>query len=117
MPVCADDSPALAVEDCLYHYCIGRTDLPIGVLCAQLIHAAGESSPGNLPQDTRAGALGAKSEFDLLKIEQKLKKLNIPHAAIREPDAPWNGQLMAIGIVPCRRSLVRKVVSNLPLIK
>jgi hypothetical protein len=32
-------------------------------------------------------------------------------------DPNMNGQLMAIGIKPCSRSLVRKVVSNLPLIK
>lgn len=117
LPASPEDAPVSAVELVLYHYCIGRLDVPIGDLCAQLIHAAGESSPGNLPSDTRAVALGAKSEFDLLKLEQKLKKKNIPHAAIREPDAPWNGQLMAIGIAPCDRSLVRKEVANFPLIK
>ena len=117
MPASPDDSPVVSVENCLYHYCIGRLDAPIGDLCAQLIHAAGESSPGNLPSDTRAVALGARSELELLRLEQKLKKKNIPHVAIREPDAPWNGQLMAIGIVPCHRSLVKKEVSNFPLIK
>lgn len=117
LPACPDDSPVVAVEDCLYHYCIARIDLPVGDLAAQLIHAAGESSPGNLPPETRAVALGARSEIELLKLEQKLKKKNIPHVAIREPDEPWCGQIMAIGIAPCRRSLIRKEVSNFPLIK
>ena len=116
-PARLDDSPVPSVENPLYHYCISRTDVPLGDLCAQLIHAAGESSPGNLPEDTRAVSLGADSEFDLLKLEQQLKKRNIPHAAIREPDAPWNGQLMAIGIAPCRRSLVKKEVARFRLIK
>ncbi len=82
---------------------------------AQLIHAAGESSPGDLSSGTYAIALAAKSELQLLALEQRLISQNIPHAAIREPD--WDGQLMAIGIAPCDRSIVRKEVSQLPLIK
>lgn len=84
---------------------------------AQLIHAAGESSPGDLSPGTYAIALAAKSEIQLLALERRLISQNIPHAAIREPDAPWDGQLMAIGIAPCDRSIVRKEVSQLPLIK
>jgi hypothetical protein len=86
-------------------------------MVAQTIHAAGESSPGNVPEETFAVALAARSEMELLAIEKRLIAKNIPHAAIREPDAPWCGQLMAIGIAPCDRSLVRKEVSNLPLLK
>jgi hypothetical protein len=61
--------------------------------------------------------LAARSEMELLSLEKKLISKNIPHAAIREPDAPWCGQLMAIGIAPCDRSLVKKEVSNFPLLK
>lgn len=86
-------------------------------MAAQLIHAAGESSPGNLDPGTYAIALGARSEIELLSIEKSLISQGILHVAIREPDAPWNGQLMAIGIAPCDRSAVRKEVSQLPLIK
>jgi hypothetical protein len=86
-------------------------------MAAQLIHAAGESSPGDLPAGTYAIALAAKSEIQLLGIEKRLLSQNIPHVAIREPDAPWNGQIMAIGIAPCDRSVVRKEVSQLPLIR
>jgi len=86
-------------------------------MAAMIIHAAGESSDGNLPDGTYAIALAAQSEIQLLAIEKKLISNNIPHVAIREPDAPWCGQLMAIGIAPCDRAKVRKEVSQLPLIK
>ena len=102
----------------LTHYCILRGDLPRGVLAAQLIHAAGESSPGDLPKNTFAVALSAKSESHLGFIEQKLQRLNIPHHAIREPDEPWCGALMAIGIPPVEdRELIKKATSSLPLLK
>jgi hypothetical protein len=101
-----------------HHYVIARRDLPVGVLAAQIIHAAGESSPGDLPTGTIAVALGAKSESHLGFIEAKLRRSSIPHRAIREPDAPWNGALMAIGIHPVEdREPLRKVTSGLPLIK
>ena len=67
----------------LTHYCIVRADIPAGTASAMLIHAAGESSPGNLPRGTFAIALAAKSEFQLLALEQRLISQNIPHAAIR----------------------------------
>ena len=86
-------------------------------MAAQLVHAAGESSPGDLPPHTFAIALATKSEIQLLALEKRLISQNIPHTAIRETDAPWSGQLMAIGIAPCDRSIVRKEVSQLPLIK
>ena len=104
-------------ESVLYHYCIVRTDVPIGTICAQLLHAAGESSPGNLPPGTHAVALAAHSELLLLALEKKLIAKGIPHAAIREVDEPFCGQLMAIGIFPCDRALVRKELSSIPLIR
>lgn len=102
----------------LTHYCILRQDLPLGTLAAQLIHAAGESSKGDLPPNTYAVALAAKSEEHLAFLEDKLRRLSIPHVAIREPDAPWNGALMAIGIQPLAdRKQLKKVTSSLPLLK
>ena len=105
-------------ESYLTHYCIVRKDLPIGVVCAQLCHAAGESSPGNLPPNTRAVVLAARSENELERLSVRLSKNNINHMAIREPDSPWNGALMAIGIVPVLdRKPVRKLLSQLPLFR
>jgi len=103
----------------LTHYCLVRQDLPLGALAAQLIHAAGESSgPGDLPDGTFAVALAAKSHAHLEHLERKLVRLAIPHHSIREPDAPWNGELMAIGILPVDdRELVKPVTGGLRLLK
>jgi 7-keto-8-aminopelargonate synthetase-like enzyme len=100
----------------LHHICIIRADLPLGVQLAQTIHAAGESSPGNLPEHTHAIALHAKDEQELLDLEKKLIEAKIDFKAIREPDMPWNGQLMTIGIKAQKRtSKIRKLLWNLKL--
>jgi hypothetical protein len=97
---------------------IVREDLPRGVLAAQLIHAAGESSPGDLPTHTFAVALAARDQAHLELLEQKLLERQIPHHAIREPDAPWNNALLAIGIVPVSdRAIVKPVTRSLALLK
>jgi hypothetical protein len=86
-------------------------------MVAQVIHAAGESSPGDLPPDTHAVALAAPDESALVQLEQRLIAAGVPHAAIREPDPPWANALMAIGLRPARRADVAWFVSNLPLLK
>jgi len=102
----------------LYHYAIVRTDLPRGTLAAQLVHAAGESCEGlHLPSDTHAVVLGVPDERELLVLEKRLIEAQIPHRAIREPDPPWNGQLMAIGLVPGPREKFKKYLSRYPLLK
>lgn len=100
-----------------YHYVIVREDLPKGVQFAQVVHAAGESSPGNLAPNTHAVVLVAKDEPELLALEQELAREGFFHVAIREPDAPWNGALMAIGLVPQDRKPLRKLLGRLPLIR
>jgi hypothetical protein len=85
---------------------------------AQTIHAAGESSHGLLlPEGTYAVALHARSELELQAVEAKLKAAGIPHRAIREPDPPYVGELMAIGIHPIAGEEVRRLLSSLPLVK
>lgn len=97
---------------------IVREDLPRGVLAAQLIHAAGESSPGGLPTHTFAVALAARDQVHLESLEQKLLAHRIPHRAIREPDAPWDNALMAIGIEPISdRAIVKPVTGSLTLLR
>lgn len=101
----------------LTHYCLVRGDLPVGAIGAQLVHAAGESSPGDLPDGTIAVVLAAKSVGHLEHLERKLVRLEIPHRAVREPDAPYNGELMAIGIRPVDdRELVKPVTAGLQLL-
>lgn len=105
-------SPAKSVK---YHYCIVREDLPLGALAAQLVHAAGESGPTE--PGTHAVVLSAKDQNHLLKIERQLTNHNIQHHSVREPDAPYYGELMAIGIFPiCDRSLLKPVVKKLRLL-
>jgi len=41
----------------------------------------------------------------------------VHHHRINEPDEPFNGQLMALGLPPSYKSTYRRYVSNLPLIK
>ncbi|HVH99475.1 MAG TPA: hypothetical protein VM869_12220 [Enhygromyxa sp.] len=63
-------------------------------------------------------ALAARDEAHLLAIEQQLRRLAIPHRAIREPDPPWNGALMAIGVTPvCDRERVAAVTGALGLLR
>lgn len=96
-----------------------RRDLPRGLQAANLIHAAGESSHGALPPNTRAVALWT-DDPTLAQLERKLLDAQIPHTAIREPEAPWNGALMAIGIAPCERETLkplRDVLPQLPLVR
>jgi peptidyl-tRNA hydrolase len=94
-----------------------RADVPHGVQAAQLIHAAGESSTGNLPRGTYAIALAANDEKHLWNISQLLITEGIMHKLILEPDAPWNGALMAIGIVPGPRKRLKKILSTLKTLR
>lgn len=123
----------------LTHYVVIRRDLPLGTMCAQIVHAAGESSyklhecrnssvlerrvtspevGGSIPScgsifdisKTTAVVLGARNEGKLERLEQRLLKAGVQHVAVREPDAPYNGELMAIGLVPADRELVADYV-------
>jgi hypothetical protein len=81
------------------------------------VHAAGESSPGDLPEDTHAVVLAAEGEAALVAVKDRLARAGIAHVVIREPDAPWNGALMAVGVAPGRKEVLRKFLSSLPLLK
>jgi peptidyl-tRNA hydrolase len=92
-----------------------------------LVHAAGESSAirlANLPEDTHAIVLTAEGEPALAALSERLTKAGVQHVMIRDtpsgrrqPDAPWNGALMALGIVPGEREVLRRFFSSLPLLK
>ncbi|MFH1466459.1 MAG: hypothetical protein ABIO70_18895, partial [Pseudomonadota bacterium] len=73
---------------------------PRGVLAAQLIHAAGESRSGALPPGTHAVVLAARDEVHLEAIARRLAFDGLAHVQIREPDPPYLGALMAIGLHP-----------------
>ena len=87
----------------------------MGALAAQLVHAAGETGPTE--PGTHAIVLSARDQEHLLKIEQQLKNYKIRHHSVREPDPPWNGELMAIGLYPTSdRSTLKPVTKKLKLL-
>lgn len=97
-----------------------RRDLPLGTIAAQLIHAAGASSAGAqpLPANTRAIALMVADEAELALLAERLELASIRHVVIREPDPPWSGALMAIGIPPfVDLRAARRVLAKLPLFR
>jgi hypothetical protein len=138
-----------------------RRDLPHGLQVAQAIHAAGESSPGNLADGTYAIALAVADEPALLREAERLRARGfermeptkaLPAARprtlwerccdavrrfaralglvqrpaeverlafvpIHEPDPPYHGALMAIGILPARREVLRRHLSSLATVK
>ena len=101
----------------LTHYIIIRDDLSRGTAIAQATHAAGESGQGKVATGTYAVVLAAKSSGHLEQISSKLKLSNVEHCQIVEPDMPFNGELLAIGVVPKPRKELRKHFSNLPLLR
>lgn len=101
----------------LTHYVIVRSDLPRGVQAANIVHAAGESSPGNLPSGTHAIVLVVPNETELRTILARLTLAKIKFCPIIEPDAPYYNALMAIGINPDKKEILRKYLSSLPLLK
>jgi len=80
------------------HYCVVREDLPLGIQAAMLVHAAGESGPA--VTGTTAVVLGVPNETALRRLIIALNYSNASYTVIKEPDPPWNGQTMAIGIAP-----------------
>ncbi len=77
------------------------------------IHAAGESSPGDLPDGVYAIALHAKDMAHLFQVACLLAKNHIKHKLIIESDAPYEGQLMAIGIAPMERGKIGPLLKEL----
>lgn len=101
----------------LTHYVVVRSDLPLGFLAAQVVHAAGESSLARVPIGTNAVVLAVPDEPALLAIAARLEAAGVAHTLIREPDAPWHGAATAIGIEPVSdRSTLRPLLSSLPLL-
>lgn len=82
------------------------------------MHAAGESSPGGLPDGTYAVVLMVPNEAALYALACKLERAGLGHKLVMEPDAPYNGALMAIGLLPVvDRKEVRRWLSSLPLLR
>jgi hypothetical protein len=59
----------------------------------------------------------ARDEVHLSLIAKKLRLAGVEFTMIREPDAPYFGQLMALGLHPRRKEEIRRHVSELPKLK
>lgn len=79
------------------------------------MHAAGRSAT-ELVHGARAVVLAARDEEHLAAIERRLSFDGVAHSAIREPDPPWNGALMAIGLRPTLDAPSSRLLRRLPLL-
>lgn len=86
-------------------------------MIAQAIHAAGESSPGNLESGTHAIALAARDSAHLAEIALKLTNADLPFVRVVEDSPPYRGELLAIGVQPGPRHVVGRPLSDLPLVR
>lgn len=84
---------------------------------AQAIHAAGESSPGDLKPGTHAIALAAKDSAQLAEIATRLKNASLPFVRVVEDCPPYAGELLALGVHPGPKSVVGRPLSDLPLVR
>jgi peptidyl-tRNA hydrolase len=104
---------------------IVRKDLPRGLQAAQLVHAAGESVEGPVPEGTHVVVLAVDDEEHLLHVAEQLHWSGIKHTLIVEPDLPLlpdrpleDGQGTAIGIQPTRdRAALKPHLGRLRLLK
>ena len=100
------------------HYILIRDDLPKGVQIAQTAHAAGESAGGPLPDGTIVVALAVPTEASLRALAEAFGKASLSYKLIIENAGTYADQAMAIGVTPTvDRASIRKVTSNLPLIR
>jgi hypothetical protein len=81
------------------------------------VHAAGESSPGDLEENTYAIVLAVPDEAALAREAARLERAGVAFVPIAEPDAPFHGALMALGLRPARKEVLRKHLSCLPLLR
>jgi len=102
------------------HYVIVRSDVPTGVQLAQTIHAAGWSAQLRGAEaaapPTTAIALAASPD-ELSALARSLAAADVPHVLVHEPAKPWRGALMAIGVVPMPRALVRRLFAHLHVVR
>lgn len=98
------------------HYVIVRRDMPVGVVAAMIVHAAGESAT-DVPAffGCTAVVLAVDNEERLEDVEGVLLAHRLPYVGVRESSAPYAGQLMAIGVVPGPREELGPVFQNYSL--
>jgi peptidyl-tRNA hydrolase len=84
---------------------------------AQVVHATGESVEERHEEGTYAVVLTAPGEQELEALAKRLEAAQVPCVRVYEPDAPYHGALMALGLRPARKEALRRHVSSLPLLR
>ena len=97
-----------------HHYIVIRRDLPIGVLAAQVAHAAARSGPHD--ERDHVVILAVADEVELATVASSLAEVAVDHVQIFEPDPPWCGSLMAIGVRPMVRLSPIRALARLRLL-
>lgn len=94
-----------------YHYIVVRADLPLDALIVNVAHAAGESLvEAPIPKTTRLVLLQVPNALELAETAVSARMKGFTVADVYEPDPPYNGALMAIGLAPStRRNQLRKL--------
>lgn len=94
-----------------------RRDLPLGLMGAMIVHAAGESVIERLDDTTHAVVLTARDEAHLRAEADRLEARGVELVRVIEDRAPYAGALMALGIRPGRKEALRRHLSSLPLLR
>lgn len=85
-----------------------------GIAAAQAAHAAAESIQTlPVPADTFVCVLRADTSEEIEKLSTVLRDADIFHTVIREPDEPYNGAAVALGVEPTERERVRSFLAHL----
>lgn len=101
----------------LTQFIIVRADLPVGMIAAQVAHAAGVGSVRH-PPEVHVVVLAARNEDHLRSISQKLLELEVAQTLVEEVDLPYMSQAMSIGLELVRdRHFVNLALSSLPLLR
>ncbi len=104
-------------EKPLTQYIVVRNDIPLGMVAAQVAHAAGSGSERH-PPEVHVVVLAVRSEEELLHISARLVTAEVAQTLVTEVDEPYSGQAMAIGCELVRaREPLRRVLSSLPLLR
>lgn len=87
-------------------YVLVRQDLPVFIQMVNVGHACGEAiQEAPISRQTIIRLLHVENEAELITYAQKLLDKGFFHAIIHEPDAPWNGQAMALATEPSNERL------------
>jgi len=89
--------------------------LPVGLLAAHLVHAAGESGAGHrFAPHTNAVVLGC-SLAALERLRTELTAAGVAHVPVFEDTPPFKDQLTALGLSPTKKSVLKPHLKKLKL--